>query len=129
MGVVLVSLAFHQHGPKGIKSKGVRLLPHSASVLRMCVAWDFTPAVCSFPASSSDADAGLTHEAPAAGSASGQEPHDLVSPALHSTRQHTAVAAAGSVEQAESSRAEQQSSTDGQVMSLSNQDIPGTAWL
>lgn len=72
LGVALLSLAFHQHGPKGIKSQAVRLLPHTASVLSMCVAWDYTPAVCHFPASSSGAEATSPEEESADGATAGQ---------------------------------------------------------
>ena len=48
-GVALLSLTFNQQGPAGISSCATQLLPHTASVLRMCVSWDHTPAVCPFP--------------------------------------------------------------------------------
>ena len=127
VGVALLSLAFHQHGPNGIKSQGLRLLPHTAPVLRMCVAWDFTPAVCSFPASSSDADPAVINQEPAGASVPSQGNEDPQnqggSSALDPTGHDDAAAAAAaadddSIEQAESSRAAQQSSADGQVPSL-----------
>ena len=72
LGVLLLSLTFHQHGLKGVKSQGVRLLPHTASVLSMCVAWDYTPPVCPFPASTTCADAAMPHQGSASGSAPGE---------------------------------------------------------
>lgn len=72
LGVALLFLTFHQHGPKGIKSQAVRLLPHTASVLSMCVAWDHTPAVCPFPASSSCPEAVSPNEESADGAAGSQ---------------------------------------------------------
>ena len=69
-GVALLTLAFNQHGPHGVQSRAVRLLSHTAPVLRMCVAWDHTPAVCPFPSSSSRPDAGLHHAAAAAAAGS-----------------------------------------------------------
>lgn len=124
VGVALLSLVFHQHGTKGVKSQGLRLLPHTAPVLRMCVAWDFTPAVCSFPASSSNADAAATSQTTAAGSAPSQGeggPQDQWgSAALDPTAQPAAAAAVGSIEQAESS-------TDGQVSSLCDQGLLASA--
>lgn len=48
-GVALLTLTFHQQGPTGIASQTARLIPHTASVLRMCVSWDVLPPVCPFP--------------------------------------------------------------------------------
>lgn len=122
VGVALLSLVFHQHGTKGINSQGVRLLPHTASVLRMCVAWDFTPVVCSFPPSSSNADIAATIQTTAGGSVPSQDEEgpqeQWGSAALDPTILAAAAAAAGSVEQAESSRVAQHSSTDKQVSTL-----------
>ncbi len=64
-GVALLTLTFHQQGPTGIASQTVRLIPHTASVLRMCVSWDVMPPVCPFPTPPKDIQSGPLAEADA----------------------------------------------------------------
>ncbi|DBA91602.1 TPA: hypothetical protein ACH3X1_003213 [Trebouxia sp. C0004] len=64
-GVALLILTFHQHGPTGIASQRTRLIPHTASVLRMCVSWDVMPPVCPFPTPPRDTQSGPRAEAAA----------------------------------------------------------------
>ena len=64
-GVALLTLTFHQQGPTGTASQTVRLIPHTASVLRMCVSWDVMPPVCPFPTLPKDTQSGPLAEADA----------------------------------------------------------------
>ncbi len=64
-GVALLTLTFHQQGSTGIASQTVRLIPHTASVLRMCVSWDVMPPVCPFSTPPKDTQSGPLAEADA----------------------------------------------------------------
>ena len=64
-GVALLTLTFHQQGPPGIASQTVRLIPHTASALRVCVSWDVMPPVCPFPTPPKETQSGPLAEADA----------------------------------------------------------------
>ena len=65
-GVALVFLSFHQQGPLGLASQSVQLVPHTASVLRMCVSWDHMPPACPFPSPPCDSASEACGQAAAA---------------------------------------------------------------
>lgn len=48
-GVAVISLKFCQHGSFGISSVSVKLLPHTAAVLKIGIDWDHSPPVCPYP--------------------------------------------------------------------------------